>query len=73
MPHVHGRNADVPGTAHHTRLAACVHAQTHGLSPSISRAKSTEGLNWEPAPWKHGILDANKLITAAGVTLDDAA
>jgi hypothetical protein len=57
-----------------TRLAAFVHAQTHGLSPSIiSRAKSTEGLNWESAPWKHGILDANKLITAAGVTLDDAA
>jgi hypothetical protein len=35
---------------------------------AISRGEeySTGGLNWESAPWKHGILEANKLITAGG-------
>jgi len=50
-----------------TRVAAaCVYTHKHGLSTSNSRGKSTGGLNWESAPWKHGILDANKLITAGG-------
>lgn len=63
MPHVHGRNTDVPSTAHHAVMQR-VYTHKHVLSTSISRGKSTGGLNWESAPWKHGILDANKLITA---------
>jgi hypothetical protein len=43
-----------------------LHAQTRARAARIDwprRRKSTRGLNLGCVPWKHGILDANKLIT----------